>query len=504
MAPTWRLPAPDRYFPEDNTAAVIGIRPDIIPGIPPRAEPGRNRRRRSKRTLMPGSVSSALPTAVIRQVPEWLFSSPSRPDCLGGADTPAAPGPEGRDGMEHIVLGRPRDMAILRDLDAVWPDLTAASRAAWFHDRAIVLPLMLPTRSDVALLPGGAVVLRRPEGVLAPDPLSAVTFTGSAMHRLKAAVRHQIDAATLVHGADGIGWFGQMPPELPAQSVSVLADGHRVFGRTKAAGPALIQWCADGAVVWQFAAAPLTIALAATIAASGVGRNGGVAPGQLRHVAPGSMRADLITGAVISFIDKLLPDDISEDLRDVLIARCSEGTGNLVSCMNDAIAVLPACFLADPIARPGAPASGWQTGIGVLGCSPPGFVLLGLEDILDPCQTVDALRQLFPEPGVAVFLEKGDATNTTTAPLETDGALFLVRRAGRHGRLGVVLPCPTAPVDLYRLGSDLLGGVRAVTMAAPCWGFCHHVTSSGIEAGNATWFGMGPGLDELDLLIGAE
>ena len=414
------------------------------------------------------------------------------------------PALEVRDGTEQIVLGRPRDMAILRDLDAVWPDLTAASRAAWFHDRTIVLPLMLPTRSDIALLPGGAVVLRTPEGVLVPDPLSAVTFSGSAMHRLQAAVRHRTDAATLVHGADGISLFVEMPAELPAQSVTVLADGHRIFGRTKIAGPALIQWCAHGAVVWQFAAAPLTIALAATIAAGSVGRNGGAMRGQLRHVAQESMRADLITCAVISFIDKLLAGDISEDLRDALIARCSEGTGNVVSCMNDAIAVLPGCFLADPVAQPGLPDSGWETGIGVLRCLPPGFVLLGLEGIFASGRTLDALRQLLPEPGVAVFLEKGDATNTTTAPLDSEAARFLVRRAGRHGRLGVVISCPTAPVDLYKLGRDMLGAVRAVTMAAPCWGFCHRVASDGLDAGNATWFGMGPGLDELDLLIGAE
>ena len=37
---------------------------------------------------------------------------------------------------------------------------------------------------------------------------------------------------------------------------------------------------------------------------------------------------------------------------------------------------------------------------------------------------------------------------------------------------------------------------------APCWGYCHRMDAEGTETGNAGWFGMGAGLDEIDLIVG--
>ena len=54
-------------------------------------------------------------------------------------------------------------------------------------------------------------------------------------------------------------------------------------------------------------------------------------------------------------------------------------------------------------------------------------------------------------------------------------------------------------MELYALAADLAREIGGdVIAASPCWGFCHRVGRHANEAGNASWFGMGPGLDELE------
>ena len=86
-----------------------------------------------------------------------------------------------------------------------------------------------------------------------------------------------------------------------------------------------------------------------------------------------------------------------------------------------------------------------------------------------------------------------------TASLGSDAALFVARRAGDGGRIGVLIEPHACATRTLHSGADIAkeaGG--SVIAAAPCWGFCHRIAANGREAGNAAWFGMGAGLDELD------
>jgi hypothetical protein len=58
-------------------------------------------------------------------------------------------------------------------------------------------------------------------------------------------------------------------------------------------------------------------------------------------------------------------------------------------------------------------------------------------------------------------------------------------------------------LELYALTHEIALVSRARIIAvAPAWGFCHRIGSDGEESGNAGWFGMGVGLDEVDDLLG--
>jgi hypothetical protein len=47
-------------------------------------------------------------------------------------------------------------------------------------------------------------------------------------------------------------------------------------------------------------------------------------------------------------------------------------------------------------------------------------------------------------------------------------------------------------------------GEATVTVSAPASGFCHRIDRLGQEAGNAAWFGMGAGLDEMDVFAACD
>jgi hypothetical protein len=87
--------------------------------------------------------------------------------------------------------------------------------------------------------------------------------------------------------------------------------------------------------------------------------------------------------------------------------------------------------------------------------------------------------------------------------LHSDAALFLARKAGPLGRLGVAIPTPVSPLDLYALTHEVaLVSQARIIAVAPGWGFCHRIGPDGEESGNAGWFGMGVGLDEVNDLCG--
>jgi hypothetical protein len=168
----------------------------------------------------------------------------------------------------------------------------------------------------------------------------------------------------------------------------------------------------------------------------------------------------------------------------------------------EGLAMLPSCFQQDPASVPGAPAD-WLIGTAYLQDSTGNFALLGVDDVSSPFTTIRALRDAIDDGEVLAFGENGDALADRAVPLHSDAALFVARKAGTRGRLGIVVRSPASPVDLYVQAHEVAcsTGTR-ITAIAPCWGFCHRVGPDGVEAGNAGWYGMGAGLDEVDSLIG--
>ena len=194
----------------------------------------------------------------------------------------------------------------------------------------------------------------------------------------------------------------------------------------------------------------------------------------------------------------MLPVELSDDLRIALTDLCVSGGDSLAGRLADALAAVPACFLGDAETRPGEPPASWHFGGALLRQAGRPLVLLGLEGCPEPRRAIAVLREAISDTSALVFHETRDGQHRVTASLDSDAALFVARRAGDGGRIGVLIEPQPAPSELYTLAADIAkeagGGVLA---AAPCWGFCHRVAADGREAGNAAWFGMGAGLDEL-------
>jgi hypothetical protein len=113
------------------------------------------------------------------------------------------------------------------------------------------------------------------------------------------------------------------------------------------------------------------------------------------------------------------------------------------------------------------------------------------------------LRDSLDHGEVLAFDAIGEVVLGGPVALHSDAALFLARTAGPLGRLGVVIPMPASPLELYALAHEVALVSRARIIAvAPAWGFCHRIEPDGEESGNAGWFGMGIGLDEVDGLVG--
>jgi hypothetical protein len=131
------------------------------------------------------------------------------------------------------------------------------------------------------------------------------------------------------------------------------------------------------------------------------------------------------------------------------------------------------------------------------------LVLLGVETVGDAWRTILACQKTVRNRNAVVVNETTAGTGTAPVSLDSDAAMFVARRAGPDGHLGLLLAPPSGgPADLYALAAELAQERAAgVVAASPCWGFCHRIGPDGEEAGNASWFGMGPGLDELDDLM---
>jgi hypothetical protein len=395
-------------------------------------------------------------------------------------------------------------------MNPVWRDLPDTERRAWLDSREIVLPPRPIAATGIALLPGGAVALRGPDAILVCDPVEAAIFNQAEVKHLRRVLRPRPDVVTLVHTASGVLLRRRVPTNLPPQAVTIVPNTARLPIRISFNGPILIQWGLHGAVARPLVAAPPLFALAASVAASpqvskgpGLINRGAVIAPETWQATNAADRCRLIGGAVMEHLSDLVAGMVCDELRLALMDACVDGQESLTARIAKALAVLPTCFTADPASPPGAPPSAWRHAMARIRDSAHPRALLGLENLADPLTATRVLRETIEHAEVMAFDEDGEALPVGPVALHGDAALFLARKAGSYGRLAVIIPVPVSPVDLYALAYDaaLMTGGR-ITAVAPCWGFCHRIGPNGEEAGNAGWFGMGAGLDEVDDIYG--
>jgi hypothetical protein len=402
----------------------------------------------------------------------------------------------------ELNLGDPVSIASLREINIGWPRLSFDRRSHWLQNLRVALPIRPVPVGDIALLPGGIVAVRHPNGILLCDPLEAVALRGTEAGQVRRALAGRLGVVTLLHMEDGVILQSQIPETLPPQSASIVLDASMLPGQAACAGPAVIQWYATGATVWPLVPAPPSLALAASVAAAPVAENAPPVSPEFWDAADVNTRLHLLATGLVEYLSELLAADLSDDLRFALSELCVGGSDSLASRLADALGAVPACFLGDPSVLPGEPSASWSTGVALLRRARRPLAFVGLETCCEPRRAVTALREAIQDPTATIFHETGDGQRGVTAALGSDAAVFVARWCGRGGRIGVLLEPRESPLGLYTIAASLaqeVGGT--VVAAAPCWGFCHRIAGEGGEAGNAAWFGMGAGLDELDMLV---
>ena len=418
------------------------------------------------------------------------------------ADREAVPGfGAGLPASTTLDLSTPAALARLRHVALVWSGWAAEDQIAWLRRQDIALPPRLLTESDIAIMPGGAVAIRGPEGIVVCDPVEALSFTESETRRLRTALRRRADAVHLLHTDNGVEEVAQLPKSLPPQAVTIVPEASRLPGRASMTGPALVQWCLGGAVAWPMVAAPAAFALAGSVSAVPVTRGDEPVVTEHWHAPDLELRCRLLGPGIAEHASDLLTDEVTDELRHAIVEACLSNRNSLVRRIAIGLAMLPACFHADATLPPGGQPAAWKRGIARV--RQAAQVLLGVENIADPLWAIRVLRNLLEHTDALVFAELGDTLLDEPVSLWEDAALFLGRRTPPNGRIAVIVPVLASPVDLYALASTVATSLRTpVTAVAPCWGFCHRIAPDGTEAGNAAWFGMGAGLDEMDVLIG--
>ncbi len=403
---------------------------------------------------------------------------------------------------EHIDLAEACRTGLLSLLDSYWPRLDATQRAACLQDKRFILPAPGPHTPGLFLLPGGVLVLATPEGLLVADPVSAVSFTPDEAKLLTTAVRRRRDALTILHQPDGVVCRTGLPARRPPQCTTILGGMQKLAKCASISGPGLIHWSTGGAMVWALRAAPPLLTLALSAGAFELLPNDAPLPAELWDAAGSAACADHVTPGLAELVNDLLCGEVCDDLRYDLLRCCIAGGDSLAANIGAVLSAVPRSVQADPSRPLGTLPGDWPNGGALLDAAGPGHALFGIEAMPDPIRMIDVLRAVFPGMDAVLFLEVGVASRCATAGIEAEAALFVARRAGPEGRIGLILPCDeTAPADLYILADQLAAeGGATVTVSAPDWGLRHRIDRSGREAGNAAWFGMGAGLDELDLL----
>lgn len=391
-------------------------------------------------------------------------------------------------------------------LNRHWPHLSAAQRVDCLQDKRFVFAPPAPDVSGIFLLPGGVLALCAPEGILVADPLSAVAFSAAEAKAMEDSVRRRKDAVTIVHAPAGVVCQSGLPAQVARQSATLLPGMNRYAKCAGILGPGLIQWGAGGAVVWALREAPPLVALALRANALQVLPDEPPLPVELWAGGGSAACAERVAPGLAELVNDLLCGEVCDDLRHALLLRCVTGSGSVAACIGAVLSAVPSCFQADSSRPLGTLPGEWPNGCALLAASCPGHVLFGIEAMADPVHTIGVLRDVFPGADAALFLEAGVASRCATVDVAAEAALFVARRAGTGGRIGLIVQCEhAAPADLYGLADRMAyEGEATVTVSAPASGFCHRIDRLGQEAGNAAWFGMGAGLDEMDVFAACD
>jgi hypothetical protein len=455
-----------------------------------------------------GYLELVLSVSHVSDVPplaEMAVESPSWPDATAAFhDYPAAERP-----IELDLRGA-AGFAQLRQMSEAWRALPEQRRHALLRNREIILPPRAVAESQVVVLPGGTVAVRGPDSMLVCDPVEAAIFNHAEVKHLRRVLRTRPDVSTLLHTANGVMLRQRVPKKLPPQAVTIVPNAARLPIRVSLTGPVLIQWGIHGAVARPLVPAPALMALAVSIAASpqvsraaGLVHRGPVITSETWQAADAEDRCHLIAAALTDHLSDLVAETVCDELRFALMKAYVDGQESTPARIARSLAVLPTCFVADPASLPSAPPMVWQQAMAHIRGAVHPRVLLGMDRLTDSLAAIRGLRDTLEHAEVMAFDEDGEALPGGPVALHSDAALFQARKAGPRGRLGVAIPTPASPVDLYVLAYEvaLLTGGRIIAVA-PGWGFCHRVGPDGEETGNAGWFGMGAGLDEVDVVIG--
>ena len=439
---------------------------------------------------------------------EAVESAPAFRDAI--PDTPFQQGNQTINRRLTLDLRDNAGFAQLRQMNSQWPELSATERRAWLARTDIMLPPYEIGKSEIALLPGGTVGLRSSTELLVCDPVEAVVFNHAEVKQLRRLLRGRGDVTSLLHTNNGIEMHRRVPKQLPPQAVSIVPHTGKLPLRLGFSGPALIQWGHHGAVARPLVEVSGLLALAVSLAAApradgkpGLVRGGSMIGARAWQATDAEDRCRLIAIPLMEHISDLVVDTVSDELRCGLMEACIEGPDSLAARIAKALGVLPTCFGMDPDALPGAPPAVWREAMMHVRNAAHPRALLGLDNLIDPLAVMRSLRDSLEQAEVMAFDADGDIVLGGPVALHGDAALFLARTAGPLGRLGVAIPAPISPLDLYSLAHEVALVSRARIIAvAPGWGFCHRIGPNSEESGNAGWFGMGVGLDEVDDLLG--
>jgi hypothetical protein len=398
-------------------------------------------------------------------------------------------------GVVSYDLSAPGGLALLRRFDAGFHRLPPEAR----DDAARRLPLRLPLAEraeGLLVLPGGALAWRDNDGILLPDPGSAigVTALAPALRRLALAAP---GATALHHAADGLrlGSTAATQCAVLLASAAVLAPLLPAVAEWR--GPALLHGHPGGAVLWELVPAPPALALAASLCGETIPES--VALPRHLWAMGADDRYQHLSAGLAQHLDEYLAAEISDALRFALIGHWTDGESSEASRLADGLGLLPAGFGPNP-GRP--PAAGMAEAFPRAAAAlPAGHALLGLAGAEAPERWDAARRQSFLQRLRAQWPEAlllGESSQAAPLPLDGLAADRLARTETLACAALLPLVEPMAPGLLLQQAGALAQMLDApLLLSAPCWGLGHWLDGGG-GRGNGPGFGTGAALELFD------